>query len=264
MICQPNKVVVRLRNLKLSPLQCVTLSEPCTPLIKTTSVSNSPATTPHNKHEQKRIIRSKPSEATKEYTFRIQKHVLLKRKTKLYLKCRITGCRLSYVTFHSVKNLNTHHRMYHWGVTFHCQTCNKELNTPMAFKWHAYTHGPLFHKCDKCDKSFIYSSKLRQHKRAHVTHKMFNCCYGGCTKRYQHPQDLQWHIATHTGVEFECDLCDKKFHQKRLLRCHEAVHSKELCFFCTHCNTGYKHQNQLFRHRQKLWQRLRCILLDTT
>ena len=32
--------------------------------------------------------------------------------------------------------------------------------------------------------------------------------------RYKHPQDLEWHIATHQAVKFECDMCDKSFSQK--------------------------------------------------
>ena len=144
--------------------------------------------------------------------------MLQKHKTKLYLKCRMPACSLSYVTFHSVKDLNAHHRLYHRGVTFVCPTCDKALNTLTAYKWHLYTHSPLLYKCDKCSKSFVYSSKLRQHKRVHIAHKMFNCCYGSCSKCYCHLQDLEQHIATHTGIEYECDLCNKKFRQKRLLK----------------------------------------------
>ena len=126
----------------------------------------------------------------------------------------------------------------------------KTLITLAAMKWHMYSHGQQLHKCDKCKKSFMYKSKLCQHKCMHVTQKLYQCCFGSCYKKFWHLQDLERHIATHTEVKYECEMCDKSFKQKRLLKQHEVVHGTANRYFCPKCNMGYKHNNQLFRHQK--------------
>ena len=128
--------------------------------------------------------------------------------------------------------------------------CSKLLNTPTTLKWHMYSHGSLAHKCDKCAKMFVYKSKLRQHCHSHLRQRLYQCCYGKCQQEYRHPQDLARHTLTHTQKTFECDLCEKTFKQKRLLRRHEAIHSNTYRYFCQSCDKGFVHNNQLFRHRK--------------
>ena len=157
---------------------------------------------------------------------------------------------MSYVSLRSVKDLNTHHHLYHKLVTYQCPTCKKTLATPTAFKWHQYMHLPLTYKCDRCNNTYVYKSKLQQHSRVHHKYKKYNCCFGRCQKSYRHPQDLERHISTHSGLSFECALCNKTFWQKKLLRRHEVVHTDVTRYTCKLCNKGFKHQNQLYRHKK--------------
>ena len=219
---------------------------------KTASLKKDTLTRPTTKKlvKRKRYISGYPSRQQPLLTFQFQQHTLRKQKRKLYLKCRIPHCKLAYVTYHSVKSINAHHRTYHPGVTYTCETCSKLLNTLTALKWHMFSHGNEAYKCDKCAKMFVYKSKLRQHRCSHLKQRLYQCCYGKCQREYCHPQDLARHILTHSQKTFECDLCEKTFKQKRLLRCHKAIHSTTYHYFCQFCNKGFVHNSQLFRHRK--------------
>ena len=139
---------------------------------------------------------------------------------------------MAYVTFNSVRAINVYHQIYHGLITFNCETCNKILPTPNALQLQKYSHLMKQHKCSNCNLSFTHPSKLRQHRRSHVKHKMYLCFHGSCNKRYKHPQDLIHHKETHQPKGYECELCDKSFSEKRLLRCHIAVHEVGFRYFC--------------------------------
>ena len=121
---------------------------------------------------------------------------------------------MAYVTFNSVHNLTAHHRLHHHQVTYQCLKCSKTLPMPNSFRLHQYSH------------------------------------YGGCSKKYKHPQDLAQHVDSHLDVRYECDFCDKIFKEKRLLKCHLVIHQKTTPYKCTNCEKEFRHSNQLYRHRK--------------
>ena len=243
------KLTILVKRLLLTPSQSVFLQSP-----RKTASSNT--ATQLTKSTTKRVVKRKcyisgyPSRQQQTLTFQFKQHTLKRQKKRVYLKCRIPHCKLAYVTYHSVKSINAHHRTYHSGVTYTCEMCSKLLTTPTAWKWHMYSHGNQAHKCDKCGKTFVYRSKLRQHRCSHLRQRLYQCRHGKCQWEYRHPQDLARHTLTHTKKTFECDLCEKTFKQKRLLRCHEAIHSTTYRYFCQSCDKGFIHNNQLFRHRK--------------
>ena len=119
---------------------------------------------------------------------------------------------MAYVTFNNVKDLNTHHQIYHGNMIYKCPQCKEAIATPSTWRFHRYCHKPMVHKCPDCYSRFVNISKLRQHHHKHFSQKMYRCFFGGCTKRYKHPQDLE------RQVTFECKMCDKNFKQKHLLK----------------------------------------------
>ena len=64
-----------------------------------------------NKGQKCRTITGHPSQLASQQkpTFTVRRHILRRCKHKTYLKCREHGCTMAYVTFNTVKDLNTHH-----------------------------------------------------------------------------------------------------------------------------------------------------------
>ena len=52
-------------------------------------------------------------------------------------------------------------------------------------------------------------------------------------------KDLSVHCATTVVI------------RKRLLKCHSVVHQSQPRYTCQHCDVGFKHNNQIYQHRQK-------------
>ena len=157
---------------------------------------------------------------------------------------------MAYVTFNTVRSLTAHHRLHHHQVTYQCSTCNKTLPTTNSLCLHQYCHQSKEYKCAKCDKKFVHESRLKQHEPKHKMHKIFKCFHGACLKKYKHPQDLARHVESHLNVRHECDFCDKSFKEKRLLKCHLAVHLKTTSYKCANCEKSFRHSNQLYRHKK--------------
>ena len=130
---------------------------------------------------------------------------------------------MAYVTFHSVRSATAHHALHHPLVTYKCSKCTKIAPMPNSLRLHMYYHKDKQFKCNICNQKFVYQSKLKQHKRMHTKSKMYECFHGGCNKKYRHPQDLIRHIQYHQEKTFECDFCEKKFAEKRLLKRHSST-----------------------------------------
>ena len=203
------------------------------------------------KCDWKHVIRGKPTQRLVS-SLAIRKHVLRKQKPQLRLKCRTKNCSMAYVSFKTHKDLNAHHHIYHPNILFKCHSCKKRFSTPSTWKNHKYgCSRQKLYNCDSCNKRFLFSSTLQQHIRCHISQKLFKCFYGKCQRRYKYPQDLDHHIATHSSAKFGCEMCDKIFSQKRLLKRHSVVHLNVCAYKCSNCNEAFKHYNQLYRHRKR-------------
>ena len=172
----------------------------------------------------------------------------------MYLKCRVRGCIMAYVTFNTVCSITAHHCLHHQHVTFSCPNCDKKLPTPNSLQLHQYSHKAKTYSCNVCNDSFVHINKLKQHQRKHCKQKVYKCFHGSCTKKYKHPQDLRHHVESHLKTTYECDLFDKCFKEKRLLKHHLAIHQKIPAYSCDKCSEGFHHNNQLYCHSRKCHQ----------
>ena len=185
------------------------------------------------------------------HIFHVKCHILCKRTRKLYLKCRITNCKQAYRSFHSVQALNVHHRIFHPRFLFRCRLCLKIHCTPSSNTYHKYEHQQLTFSCPKCDRKFLFNSKLQQHRRVHIKQRLYKCFHGGCTRSYKYLQDLTRHANSHLLKNFECPLCDYTSDQKCILKRHSTIHERIPRHQCKKCGSSFIHYNQLYRHRQK-------------
>ena len=75
---------------------------------------------------KKRLISGHPSKINvPTYSFQIRRHLLRRHRRCVYLKCRVRGCTLAYASFNRLKDLNTHHRIYHPTIYYKCRHFRK-------------------------------------------------------------------------------------------------------------------------------------------
>ena len=120
----------------------------------------------------------------------IRRHLLRRHRRCIYLKCRVRGCTLAYTSSKRLKDLNTHHRIYHPLIYYKCRCCRKRIYTPSTWQFHQYCQRPKLKKCTGCNKFFLFESTLKRHRHCHNKVKMFRCIFGCCQQSYKHPQDL--------------------------------------------------------------------------
>ena len=169
----------------------------------------------------------------------------------MYLKWHIKNCSQAFVRFKSVKDLEHPPCDFSPECLFKCPQCPKHLWTPSSARFHHYEHQPPKYTCQSCNLQFIYQSKLAQPRQVHIWQRKYKCFHRGCNHQYKHPQDLTRHAAAHIGKTYECDICDYSSNQKRMLKCHVAIHQSEPKFKCTQCGKGFVHNNQLHLQRKK-------------
>ena len=114
------KLTIVVRKLPLQANQSVTLcmpqpSHPRMPISPAVTHAKTRASAPQSPKKPLHKISGRPSELVQSriHTFRVRRHILKKHKKEAYLKCRIPGCSMAYVTFNTVRAINTHHRIYH-------------------------------------------------------------------------------------------------------------------------------------------------------
>ena len=113
---------------------------------------------------KRRIISGQPSKLLAlNYMFQVRRHILRKHRCRIYIKCRVKGCNLAYISFNRVNDLNMHHRLYHPNSLYKCHQCKKTVHTPSTWRFHQYCQCPKLHKCDDCSKYFLFKSTLKQH-----------------------------------------------------------------------------------------------------
>lgn len=164
---------------------------------------------------------------------------------------------------------------------------------PIAVKW----------KCSKCSSEFTTRRLLRNHSRDHLLKKTENKILNSkkqpqCTtcldefpsrkmlekhRREQHlPKESVEKSISNRIVEYECDICSKRFNSRNKIRQHltthmnedrrkflcvacgnqfcskfgltqhiRAIHDKEQRFQCTKCNRRFAHKHNLKTHMNR-------------
>lgn len=103
--------------------------------------------------------------------------------------------------------------------------------------------------CVICGKTCKKRSTVVSHiSRLHLNRKARTCPH--CNHEFATVYGLKRHLPQH-GVsvsEFVCDICEKSFALKDLIRQHMQIHVKGELFKCEVCNKKFKHARSLKRH----------------
>ena len=140
-----------------------------------------------------------------------------------------TFCRSSFVNrARCVQHLGCVHKV---GASWNCQECGKMFFHKYKLKMHMKCHNKIRDIiCDLCGKGFSDNAPLKRHR-------------------------LKIHGSEQEKEEerkFACTTCGKKFYRQCILTAHEFIHLDYNSFFCDQCECGYKTQNGLRIHINKV------------
>lgn len=170
-------------------------------------------------------------------------------------------CEVCSKGFYCKSTLNIHGRV-HWDqkerekLKIHrCYLCKYVSSKKENLEIHVSRHitGPF--ECNICSKMCKTEGILSYHQRKHTgLHRRKYVCYI-CKLVCWDVTGLRQHMRKHTGEKpFHCDICDKYFKQRSILKHHRNTHldKKELeklkKFKCQICRYATRNSHNLKRH----------------
>ena len=106
---------------------------------------------------------------------------------------------------------------------------------------------PKVYRCERCPKTFKYSSRFRVHQKRHNNERTYICAE--CGKGFFQASDLHVHQRIHTGEKpFACSTCEMAFTHKTNLRAHERTHTGEKPYECSLCQRCFRQSSTYHRH----------------
>lgn len=156
-------------------------------------------------------------------------------------------------------NLNRHKRTTHVPddqKPFVCTICGKLFPLNCELRRHSRVHSsdrPF--KCSFCQKGFLSLGHKKDHETAmHGAIGRFWCAH--CDEKFSRKEKLLFHLQTNHFPELEkpftCNVCDKSFAFKRMLKDHAVVHESKRPFECPKCDLSFKLATYRKKHMRKV------------
>lgn len=124
--------------------------------------------------------------------------------------------------------------MYREIFAIHCYFCKKAVGSEKMLNHillHTRENSRSFPdekckeiaKCQICNQTFSYNSRLKLHMTNHSEERPFKC--DTCGKDFKSKPHLKNHSFIHAmDRPFKCDVCGKDFKSRNHLRQHIAIH----------------------------------------
>ncbi|XP_069673075.1 zinc finger protein ZFP2-like isoform X27 [Periplaneta americana] len=108
---------------------------------------------------------------------------------------------------------------------------------------------PIY-ECEHCGKKILWREKMKSHLRIHTDERPYTCHV--CGRQFRDAMGLKRHIReVHDGVkDCGCDICGRKFANKRTRDDHRRIHTGERPFVCDICGKTFKTRTSLYIHKK--------------
>lgn len=157
-------------------------------------------------------------------------------------------CQRCNKSFTSKLALEKHSRRHQDGVLTTCMECGKVFRSLSALASHQLTHKypSRMHKCQLCNKSYIFKSMLNRHMEGHNGVQRYSCHI--CQSKFVWKSGLLSHIKSHVPKRYRCSICHISFNSDIKLRSHQKKHSVPRPHSCSLCLKKFAFNYLLLRH----------------
>ncbi|XP_037079431.1 myeloid zinc finger 1-like [Pollicipes pollicipes] len=112
--------------------------------------------------------------------------------------------------------LRRHEATHGSGGGLACATCGKSFRRAATLRAHQMLHDERGLRCPYCPQKYTSRQDLEQHVARHTGAR--NCACPECGKTYRFRSNLTHHVQTvHRKVRLECTLCGKTFNMQKKL-----------------------------------------------
>nr|CAI5834188.1 unnamed protein product [Callosobruchus analis] len=178
-------------------------------------------------------------------------HACNAKETKTDFKCvycsRVFGTRRSlaaHIKTHPVTEENGEQKRLVVMEPFTCEVCGTILPSLKSLRLHKKMHGPIKDRPIEAPVSCTITGDKTEKKKVRT---MFVCDM--CNNSYDKEYEII-HMRSHSNEEnFDCSVCNKKFHTFENLKMHAKVHKVDKKFMCSHCKKPFNTEDALNNHK---------------
>ncbi|XP_071441441.1 zinc finger protein 585A-like isoform X2 [Hetaerina americana] len=176
-------------------------------------------------------------------------------------------CRFCPRTLAHKSKLLEHEATHFRKPKLECKKCKEEFENVDILKKHRRTHSvihtlPRF-SCQICKRLYIREKELKIHLESHLDERPFLC--EKCGQCFKDVPSLKEHRSTPCKARgfsksYECDVCEKKFHNARLLSRHRILQHTAL-YPCPLCGLIFRSRPAMNSHMEG-HSKMLCLVCD--
>lgn len=132
-----------------------------------------------------------------------------------------------------------------------CDICGK-MTEKALMEGHINQHnGVQPYVCDikDCGKKFYCRFSLSRHKRYYHSNAEYSCDI--CGKKFTNKRLTYGHKKVHLEPRFKCNICGQKFKNSSGLKSHLRIHTGEKPYACKLCDVAYSYNCLLKSHTKR-------------